>query len=107
MAHLAPGGALTVSWYVSPSWEGSRSRNHSSRSNTTPSTGPFPSTGRPHPLATSAATTTARANPRIRRLPLWIKTPQCMVLNGGPVRIEVEPREADWEAPHGREKLGG
>ncbi|GII32649.1 glutathione S-transferase C-terminal domain-containing protein [Planotetraspora mira] len=27
-------------------------------------------------------------------------------LNDGPVRIEVEPREADWEAPHGREKLG-
>ncbi|GAA4566440.1 glutathione S-transferase C-terminal domain-containing protein [Planotetraspora kaengkrachanensis] len=28
-------------------------------------------------------------------------------LNDGPARIEVEPREADWEAPHGRENLGG
>jgi glutathione S-transferase/putative glutathione S-transferase len=28
-------------------------------------------------------------------------------LNDGPARIEVEPREADWDAPHGREKLGG
>lgn len=35
-----------------------------------------------------------------------VRGPKPSFLNDGPARIEVEPGLADWDTPHGRERLG-